>query len=95
MRTRKKPHEDVAVEFTALRPGEKLFEELLTDSESDGATTHDKIFVARRAALDVSALRQALLDLDKAVMAGDGRLIRSLLRDYIEGCSCGEAQRVA
>ena len=38
--------EDIAIEFTGLRPGEKMFEELLTQKESLGHTRHQKIFVA-------------------------------------------------
>jgi FlaA1/EpsC-like NDP-sugar epimerase len=38
--------EQVRIEFTGLRPGEKLFEELLIDSERHQPTPHPKIFVA-------------------------------------------------
>ncbi|HSI03594.1 MAG TPA: polysaccharide biosynthesis protein, partial [Myxococcota bacterium] len=41
------PDEDIAIEFTGIRPGEKLFEELVLDGESAERTTHDKVFVAR------------------------------------------------
>ncbi len=37
---------DIVIEFTGLRPGEKMFEELLTNKESLGHTRHQKIFVA-------------------------------------------------
>jgi FlaA1/EpsC-like NDP-sugar epimerase len=40
------PGEDIAIEFTGLRPGEKLFEELLVDGEQHVATSHPKIMVA-------------------------------------------------
>ncbi len=38
--------EDIAIEFTGLRPGEKMYEELLTHRETLGHTRHQKIFVA-------------------------------------------------
>jgi len=41
------PDEDIPIVFTGMRPGERLFEELLTAEEGTDATTHDKIFVAR------------------------------------------------
>jgi FlaA1/EpsC-like NDP-sugar epimerase len=41
------PGREIAIQFTGLRPGEKLFEELLTDREKVLSTRHDKIFVAR------------------------------------------------
>lgn len=42
-----RPHIDVKIEFTGLRPGEKLYEELLSDSEVTKSTDHQKIKVAR------------------------------------------------
>ncbi len=42
-----KLREEIDIEFTGLRPGEKLFEELFTDSEQYGRTKHEKIFAVR------------------------------------------------
>jgi len=42
-----RPHEDIEVIFTQPRPGEKLFEQLLTAEEGTSPTAHEKIFVAR------------------------------------------------
>lgn len=41
------PGVDVDIRFTGLRPGEKLYEELLMDSENTTATYHEKIMIAR------------------------------------------------
>jgi FlaA1/EpsC-like NDP-sugar epimerase len=41
-----KPYTDIPIEFTGLRPGEKMFEELLTAEEGTSATHHEKIFTA-------------------------------------------------
>jgi FlaA1/EpsC-like NDP-sugar epimerase len=41
------PNEDINIEFTGLRPGEKLYEELLADKETTLATHHDKILIAK------------------------------------------------
>jgi FlaA1/EpsC-like NDP-sugar epimerase len=41
------PHKDIAVVFTGIRPGEKLFEEVLTAEEGVEPTTHPKIFKAK------------------------------------------------
>jgi len=43
------PDIDIPIEFTGLRPGEKLFEELLGAEEGAGSTEHPKIFKARPA----------------------------------------------
>ena len=41
------PHQDIAIEFSGLRPGEKLYEELLNDMENTMPTHHEKIMVAQ------------------------------------------------
>lgn len=41
------PDIDIKIKFTGLRPGEKLFEELLNDSENSVKTYHDKIMIAK------------------------------------------------
>ncbi|MHB1047000.1 MAG: polysaccharide biosynthesis protein [Thermoanaerobaculia bacterium] len=42
-----KPHEDIEIVFTGVRPGEKLFEELGTTEEKVDRTSHGKVFVGR------------------------------------------------
>ena len=42
-----KPYDDIPIRFTGLRPGEKLFEELLTAEEGTTSTHHEKIFTAK------------------------------------------------
>ena len=41
------PDQDIPIVFTGARPGERLFEELLTAEEGTDSTTHEKVFVAR------------------------------------------------
>lgn len=41
------PDKDIQIEYTGLRPGEKLYEELLSDKENTLPTTHEKIRVAK------------------------------------------------
>ena len=41
------PNKDIAIEFSGLRPGEKLFEELLADKETTLPTHHEKIMIAQ------------------------------------------------
>jgi FlaA1/EpsC-like NDP-sugar epimerase len=52
--------EDIEIEFTGVRPGEKLYEELHCRGEHHAATTHPKILVARSQDLDPAAVRQAM-----------------------------------
>lgn len=42
-----KPYEDIEIKFIGIRPGENLFEEILTSEEGTVATKHEKIFVSK------------------------------------------------
>ena len=42
-----KPDEDIKIEYTGLRPGEKLYEEVLSNVENTDPTSHDRIRIAR------------------------------------------------
>lgn len=57
------PGKDIQLEFTGIRPGEKLFEELLTAEEGSSATSHKRIFTARPALVEVEALESELTKL--------------------------------
>ena len=46
------PDKDIQIQFTGLRPGEKLYEELLIDEENLIDTENKRIFVARMGAID-------------------------------------------
>lgn len=51
-----RPNVDIKIEFTGLRPGEKLFEELLLAEEGVAATKHNKIFVAKPTEIEENLL---------------------------------------
>jgi FlaA1/EpsC-like NDP-sugar epimerase len=59
------PHKDIKIEFSGLRPGEKLFEELLTAEEGTTSTKHQKIFVANLKKVDEQKLYHGLSMLKK------------------------------
>lgn len=54
------PEQDIRIAFTGLRPGEKLFEELLTAEEGTAATRHSQIYRAILRDEDPAALREQL-----------------------------------
>jgi FlaA1/EpsC-like NDP-sugar epimerase len=75
------PDKDISIEFTGLRPGEKLDEELLIDGEQGARSTkHPKIFVVGALNHDWSSLRSAVARLETAARAGDAQAIQRLLR---------------
>ncbi len=57
------PHKDIKIEITGLRPGEKLYEELLMEEEGLKETTHEKIFVGKTTFTDLEVLESKLQDL--------------------------------
>jgi FlaA1/EpsC-like NDP-sugar epimerase len=57
------PHKDVKIEITGLRPGEKIYEELLIDCNAAVPTGHPKIFCAREAKLAWEDLAPQLTNL--------------------------------
>jgi FlaA1/EpsC-like NDP-sugar epimerase len=59
------PHQDIAIEFSGLRPGEKLYEELLNDLENTRPTHHDKIMVAQVRKYDFQSISIQISDLIK------------------------------
>jgi FlaA1/EpsC-like NDP-sugar epimerase len=57
------PHRDIKIEIVGLRPGEKIYEELLIDCDAALPTGHPKIFCAREAKLTWKELSPQLIDL--------------------------------
>lgn len=57
------PYKDIRIDFTGLRPGEKLFEELLLTSEGIKTTSNKKIFIGTQKDFDLDVFRANLNDL--------------------------------
>ncbi len=57
---------DIKIEFTGIRPGEKLYEELTTDNEDFRETSHKKIFVTKGEEISLNELRAKLVQLGAA-----------------------------
>ena len=54
---------DIKIEVTGLRPGEKLYEELLKDEENTLPTCHEKIFIAKVRDCDYNEIKGTIDDL--------------------------------
>lgn len=71
---------DISIIFTGLRPGEKLYEELLV-TEAVGKTGHPRIMTANEAALSWEALEPILLSLHAACVNQEGDGVRQVLME--------------
>ncbi|WP_289329429.1 nucleoside-diphosphate sugar epimerase/dehydratase [Pseudomonas sp. 'CRE Jenny 4'] len=84
VRSDKNPHGDIAIEFSGLRPGEKLYEELLI-GDNVVATQHPMIMSANEDHLPWETLKIKLTELLAAVDQDDYSRVRQLLRDTVSG----------
>jgi len=74
------PGEDIAIEFTGLRPGEKMYEELFHDAEPLQPTHHAKIMLARSRQVDWDAFTGDVKRLGEACTRRDLSEVRRLLK---------------
>ena len=72
------PQGEIALEFTGLRPGEKLFEELLI-SANDSPTDHELIRQAREATMPTVQLHELISELLQLIHVRDEAGVRDLL----------------
>ncbi|NIE73900.1 polysaccharide biosynthesis protein [Pantoea sp. Tr-811] len=84
VRSPNNPHGDIAIEFSGLRPGEKLYEELLIGDDV-APTLHPMIMTANEDYLAWDLLRERLGALLKAVAEDDFSRVRQLLRELVNG----------
>lgn len=79
----KVPYKDVKIVFTGLRPGEKLFEELLMDEEGLESTANKKIFIGNQINIDADDMLSKLQSLRNAAEANDSEKTIQLLSDLV------------
>jgi FlaA1/EpsC-like NDP-sugar epimerase len=78
-----KPHEDIEIVETGLRPGEKLCEELRFESEETDATEHSKIFINKIATFDQKAIESALERINELLLSSDEKALIKLLSELV------------
>ncbi|MCK8825886.1 polysaccharide biosynthesis protein [Fuchsiella alkaliacetigena] len=73
--------EDIEIEITGLRPGEKMYEELLTEKEDNLATEHERIFKAQLEKIDTELLYQNIDKLKKLIeLSNSAAIIKCLVK---------------
>ena len=78
------PQGDIAITITGLRPGEKLYEELLI-GDNPTPTAHARIMKAHEHYLEWPDLEKQLAALRRGIDSQDVALIKNVLRDCVQG----------
>ena len=83
-----KPYHDIDIKFTGLRPGEKLFEEILTSEEGTEASRHEKIYRARNSQKytieEIGNILAEFRALACEPSIGNGAAAKMLLKKYVK-----------
>ena len=91
----KQPEIDIPLVFTGMRPGEKLFEELLDPDEQAETASVDGLFVASPRAVKLEELREPIERVECAVKSGDVRVtlecLRTIVPEFEQGADVGRS----
>lgn len=77
------PHKDIAIEVTGLRPGEKLYEELLMSEEGLTETKHKKIFIGKPGDFDLGDVRDKIDELLRVAISGNEIVLRQRVKEFV------------
>lgn len=78
------PFEDIDIQFTGLRPGEKLYEELLLDDEGISSTNYEKIFIGKPMYTDYESLLENIESLKYTLANGNDQDIKKLMKTIVK-----------
>ncbi len=81
------PDKDIEIKFTGLRPGEKLYEELLLSEEGIQKTAHSKIFVGQPTDMTIEDLEHKLEVLEEAIDC-DNAKVKELISQVVPTYKC-------
>ena len=77
-----RPDKDIKIEFVGLRPGEKLYEELLMNEEGLQKTNHNKIFVGQPLDLSLEQLENMLNQLQESLLL-EGDKLKEIVSEIV------------
>ena len=77
------PNEEIEIKVTGLRPGEKLYEELLMDEEGLSETPHKKIFIGRPGEFKLEKVKNNINTLLDVVKLGNKEKLREKLQEVV------------
>ncbi len=77
------PDVDIKIQYVGLRPGEKLYEELLQTVEETTKTEHDGILIAQPIDIDWTRVEEMLKDFAHVLAANDDSMVIELLKKYV------------
>ncbi len=79
----KNPYSDIEIQFTGLRPGEKITEELLMDEEGLHCTSNKLIFIGQQIEIDEDNFAVKLKELEKAALDNNDEIAIKALHDVV------------
>ncbi len=86
-----RPGEDIEIEYCGLRPGEKLYEEVLADKENTVPTDHDRIRIAKVREYPYNEAMMTMRDLERMALAVDippmVRLMKNTVPEFVSNNS--------
>lgn len=77
------PNRDIKIKITGLRPGEKLYEELLMSEEGLKSTEHNKIYIGKPTFESIDSLNKKLEELKELLKENDDKLIREKMKQIV------------
>lgn len=83
-----KPYEDIDIVFTGLRPGEKMFEELIINEENAVKTSNEKIFIEKLEYISEAFVNEMIQGFSKVL--DDEYAVRELVKKHVKTYKCVE-----
>lgn len=77
------PYKDIDIQITGLRPGEKLYEELLMNEEGLTETKHKKIFIGKPGDFDLGDVKNKIDELLRVAISGNEVVLRQRVKEFV------------